>query len=794
MSTTPTGVDPVIGTVTTGAAGSNASVTATGATLDFTIPRGDTGATGPQGIQGPAGSLSGASDGTAAAPSISFSADTNTGLFRPGADQIGFTTGGTSAMTISGSNVGIGTAPATNLHVNSASNTILSITGGSAAFLRTKDTGGPVDEKHWDLLNDNGNVVWRFVNDANSAVSTIYNAVRSGNTVSRHAWYVGTNSEVMSLTSSGSLGLGTSAPAVPLHISSTTPSIRLTDTDDNSDAQIGAAAGGLLVFDADINNEAAGSAILFRVDGGSEKMRLTSSGLLGLGTSAPAVELEIASAQPELRLTDTDGTDQESTFVQAGGTLYLNLQNDTNNGAFRVRGFASGSPTDHFLVNGSGNVGIGTSVPSTKTEISTNNEASILRLTDTATIGAVNRKVGGLEFYQNDASGGAGVGSSIAAHHANVSGDTDLRFATGDNTEHLRLTSSGSLALGTSSPVSLLHAKSTIPVVTADSSGFAGAGNGTGFGIYRSAAGRTAGYTWTITNAISSGGSGASDYQTDNLVFSTRAATTDSTLTEAMRLAPSGTVTANGILKSGSTGSNGQFDLARASDGLSVGKITMTESSQVMNYNNVLGSGIHSFSVNNTERMRCNSSGNVGIQVSNPATALDVTNGYIRSERVQGGYGNAAGNFHIDSKTGTAGVAYLNWFQGTGGVNVGNGASGYGTIRAAAFTVSSDRRLKENISYFDRGLAEILQLKPATFDFINGENNQKGFIAQDVETVIPEAVGTTTMSDSNGNVDETDTYLTINNSAIIPYLVAAIKEQQTIIESLEARVAALETA
>ena len=92
MSLTPTGVDPEIGTVTTGAAGSSASVTATGHVLDFTIPRGDTGATGatgPQGIQGdtgPAGSISGAADGSAAAPSISFSADTNTGVYRPGAD------------------------------------------------------------------------------------------------------------------------------------------------------------------------------------------------------------------------------------------------------------------------------------------------------------------------------------------------------------------------------------------------------------------------------------------------------------------------------------------------------------------------------------------------------------------------------------------------------------------------------------------------------------------------------------------------------------------------------------
>ena len=184
--------------------------------------------------------------------------------------------------------------------------------------------------------------------------------------------------------------------------------------------------------------------------------------------------------------------------------------------------------------------------------------------------------------------------------------------------------------------------------------------------------------------------------------------------------------------------------------------------------------------------------GRVGIGVSNPAVKLDVTDESIRMESAQGGYGNSAGNYHIDSKVGTSGRIYLNWFAGTGGMSVGNGASGHGVARASAFTVSSDRRLKENISYFDNGLAQILQLKPATFDFINGENNQKGFIAQDVETVIPEVIGTTTMPSSSGEVDETDEYLTINSQAIIPYLVSAIKEQQTTIEALETRLTALE--
>ena len=105
-----------------------------------------------------------------------------------------------------------------------------------------------------------------------------------------------------------------------------------------------------------------------------------------------------------------------------------------------------------MTISSAGLVGIGNTAPSTKLQL-TGSADSIIRLEDTATIGAVNRKVGGIEFYQNDASGGAGIGSSIAAHHVNISGDTDLRFATGDNTERMRITSAGNVGIGTTAPV-----------------------------------------------------------------------------------------------------------------------------------------------------------------------------------------------------------------------------------------------------------------------------------------------------------------------------------------------------
>ena len=105
--------------------------------------------------------------------------------------------------------------------------------------------------------------------------------------------------------------------------------------------------------------------------------------------------------------------------------------------------------SEKMRITGNGDVGIGTSNPSTKVEISDSSPA--LRLSDSATIGTSGRKAGAIEFYQNDASGGAGIGSSITAYHVNQSGNLDLRFQAGNDTERMRITSSGNLLIHQSS-------------------------------------------------------------------------------------------------------------------------------------------------------------------------------------------------------------------------------------------------------------------------------------------------------------------------------------------------------
>jgi hypothetical protein len=69
-----------------------------------------------------------------------------------------------------------------------------------------------------------------------------------------------------------------------------------------------------------------------------------------------------------------------------------------------------------------------------------------------------------------------------------------------------------------------------------------------------------------------------------------------------------------------------------------------------------------------------------------------------------------------------------------------------------------------------------MQLKPAAFDYISGSKNNLGFIAQDVQEVIPEAVSVTN--------PETG-MLGLKTDFIIPYLVNAIKELKTKNDSLE---------
>jgi len=116
---------------------------------------------------------------------------------------------------------------------------------------------------------------------------------------------------------------------------------------------------------------------------------------------------------------------------------------------------------------------------------------------------------------------------------------------------------------------------------------------------------------------------------------------------------------------------------------------------------------------------------------------------------------------------------------------------------ATSFLTSSDYRLKEDITPMMGALAKVALLKPVTYKWkVDGTAGQ-GFIAHELQEVVPDCVGgekdaVTTYIDEDGNEATRPAYQGIDTSFLVATLTAAIQEQQALITSLTARIAALE--
>jgi hypothetical protein len=106
-----------------------------------------------------------------------------------------------------------------------------------------------------------------------------------------------------------------------------------------------------------------------------------------------------------------------------------------------------------------------------------------------------------------------------------------------------------------------------------------------------------------------------------------------------------------------------------------------------------------------------------------------------------------------------------------------------------AYTSASDYRLKENVQPMQDALAKVAALKPCTYTWkIDGAVGE-GFIAHELQAVCPDAVtGEKDAVNEDGSIKPQG----IDTSFLVATLTAAIKEQQQMIETLQAKVAALE--
>lgn len=98
-----------------------------------------------------------------------------------------------------------------------------------------------------------------------------------------------------------------------------------------------------------------------------------------------------------------------------------------------------------------------------------------------------------------------------------------------------------------------------------------------------------------------------------------------------------------------------------------------------------------------------------------------------------------------------------------------------------SITTDSDRRLKNNINGLQYGLADVLNMRPVSYNLKKGNTEQVhlGFIAQEVESIVPEIVSQTT--------DEKH-MRSMRYSEIIPVLVKATQEQQALIDQQQQQI------
>ena len=500
------------------------------------------------------------------------------------------------------------------------------------------------------------------------------------------------------ITSAGNFGIGTTSPSQKLHVYGGSILV------DN-----GSSAGTIYFHDTTNYINLSGDSLQF-ANNGAERMRIDSSGRLGIGTSSPSSILHLSTSNdPKITLTDT-GFGASADITGSNGNLRLNSQTAT---LFDM------ADSEVMRINSAGGLGIGTTA-GTGYQLDITGQSGyddILRLT------AVGTNIGARINLTNTGTGVARINAT----------NNSLALQTG-GTERMRIDSSGKVGIGMTSPLSVASGYGALTV-----------GGSTGGGIIFSNTSSGHGQVYANSSQLT-----VDAFSTRNLTFQTNGS-------ERMRIDSSGNVGIGltspneKLVVSGNASITGALQITSNTSAPSAGAAIFRPASNTL-----------AFVSNSAERARIDSSGN--LLVGRTSTLGGSTDDYMTVANVNAG----RGGIRIGNSSGSSNTTCMR-FQNSNGVVGAIRTSGSATF----YDTSSDARLKD-VTGEARGLEVINELNPVAYNWKADGKADEGLIAQEVLDVVPNAV--------SQNEDE---YYQMDYSKLVTPLIKAVQELSNEVNELK---------